>query len=251
MSLGFRRGLRLLSAAVALGAAVAAGWLAGTRRSEESSLTKEPASAPASLETEPGGDAAEPEKAETAEKSVQSARIEDDNPIRTDGHAAAAMGGAADGSHDELLELVTSESRLVTARLAEEIAGLRRDLEDRTARIRKLSEALAEAQAALDRDEVRRAQAAGAAADPSPDAPLEARIVDANPELGLVVLDQGARQGMRYGLPLTVLRDRRKVARLRVVDVRERVAGAAVEETVRGEAPQPGDRAVLIRPDGP
>mgnify|MGYP006920738890 FL=1 len=75
--------------------------------------------------------------------------------------------------------------------------------------------------------------------------------MDANPELGLVVLDQGARQGVRYGLTLTVLRDRRRVARLRVVDVRERVAGAAVEETARGDYPQTGDRAVLIRPDGP
>lgn len=251
MSWRFRGRWRPLWAAVALGAALAAGWMAGSRRSEERSLTKEPASAPASLETDRGLETAGPEKAETAEQSVQSARIEETIPIRVDGHAAAAMGGAADGSHDELLELVTSESRLVTARLAKEIAGLRRDVEDRTARIRKLSEALAEAQAALDRDEVRRAQAAGAAADLPPDAPLEARIVDADPELGLVVLDQGARQGIRYGLPLTVLRDRRKVARLRVVDVRERVAGAAVEETVRGEAPQPGDRAVLIRPDGP
>jgi hypothetical protein len=83
------------------------------------------------------------------------------------------------------------------------------------------------------------------------DAPVEARIVDANPDLGLVVLDQGARQGVRYGLPLTVMRDRRRVARIRVVDVRERVAGAAVEETARGDYPQTGDRAVLIRPEGP
>jgi hypothetical protein len=77
------------------------------------------------------------------------------------------------------------------------------------------------------------------------------RLVDVNAELGLVILDQGARQGVRYGLPLTVLRDRRRVARIRVVDVRERIAGAAVEETARGDYPQTGDRAVLIRPEGP
>ena len=210
-----------------------------------------PATAPARLEE---GSGLEPEprvEAETAELSVQSAWDVETNTIRVGGHAAAAVGGAADGQNDELLDLLTGESRLVTARLAKEIAGLRSDLEDRSRRIRKLSEALAEAQAALDVNEARRAQAAGTAAEAPPDAPVEARIADANADLGLVVLDQGARQGVRYGLPLTVMRDRRRVARIRVVDVRERVAGAAVEETARGDYPQTGDRAVLIRPEGP
>jgi hypothetical protein len=210
-----------------------------------------PATAPARLEEGPGIEPAPPVEAETAEHSVQSALDEETNTIRTDGHAAAAVGGAADGHNDELLDLVTSESRLVTVRLAKEIAGLQGDLEDRSRRIRKLSEALAEAQAALDVNEARRAEAAGSAAETPVDAPIEAGIVDANAELGLVVLNQGARQGVRYGLPLTVMRGRRRVARIRVVDVRERIAGAAVEETARGDYPQTGDRAVLIRPEGP
>ncbi|MDD4341525.1 MAG: hypothetical protein PHO14_04745 [Kiritimatiellae bacterium] len=214
-------------------------------------MMTEPASAPARLNEERGSEPAPLDEAETAEQSVQSARNEEFTPIRVDGPAAAAVGGAADGPHDELLELVTSESRLVTTQLAKEIAELRRGQDDRAARIRKLSEALAEAQAALDHQEVWRAQAASERTAPVPDAPLEARIVDANPELGLVVIDHGARQGVRYGLPLTVLRNRQPVARIRVVDVRERVAGAAVEETARGDHPQTGDRAVLIRSTGP
>lgn len=209
-----------------------------------------PASAPARLEEEPGTEPGIPVEAETAVKSVQSA-LDDAETIRTDGHAAAAVGGAAGGHPDELLDLLTGEARLVTVRLAKEIAGLRGDLADRNRRIRKLSEALAEAQAALDVNEARRAQQAGSAAEMPPDAPVGARIADANPDLGLVVLDQGARQGVRYGLPLTVMRNRRRVARIRVVDVRESVAGAAVEETARGDYPQTGDRAVLIRPQGP
>ena len=128
---------------------------------------------------------------------------------------------------------------------------MRSDLEDRSRRIRKLSEALAEAQAALDLKEEQRVQSVDSAVETPMDVPVESRIVDSNAELGLVVLDQGARQGVRYGLPLTVMRDRRRVARIRVVDVRERVAGAAVEETARGDYPQKGDRAVLIRPEGP
>lgn len=251
MSSGFRRWVRSWWAVPVIGAAAAAGWFAGAPRMEKSSLMEGPASAPARLEEGSGPAPGALVEAETAEASVQSALEEVTNPIRVDGPAAAAVGGAADGPNDELLDLVTSESRLVTARLAKEIAGLRSDLEDRTRRNRKLSEALAEAQAALDVNEARRAQAAGAAAETPPDAPVEARIADVNADLGLVILDQGARQGVRYGLPLTVLRDRRRVARIRVVDVRERIAGAAVEETARGDYPQTGDRAVLIRPEGP
>ena len=249
--MGFRRRLRLLWAVPVVGAALAAGWFFGARQAEKSSLTEGPATAPARLEEGPGPVPEPLVEAETTEASVQSALDVETNTIRVDGHAAAAVGGAADGQNDELLDLVTSESRLVTARLAKEIAGLRSDLEDRTGRIRKLSEALAEAQALLDANEARRAQAAGPAAETPADAPVEARIADVNADLGLVILDQGARQGVRYGLPLTVLRDRRRVARIRVVDVRERIAGAAVEETARGDYPQAGDRAVLIRPDGP
>ena len=251
MSLGFRGGLRLFGVVVALGAAVAAGWLVRAQRPENSSLMEGPATAPARLEEGPGFEPASPVEAETAELSVQSALDVETNTIRTDGHAAAAVGGAADGHNDELLDLVTSEARLVTVRLAKEIAGLRSDLDDRNRRIRKLSEALAEAQAVLDVNEARRAQAVGSTAETPVDVPVEARIADVNADLGLVILDQGARQGVRYGLPLTVMRDRRRVARIRVVDVRERIAGAAVEETARGDYPQTGDRAVLIRPEGP
>lgn len=251
MSFGFRGGLRLLGVVAALGAAVAAGWLFRTLRTEKSSLMEGPTTASARLEEGHRFTPVTPVEAETAELSVQSALDVETNTIRTDGHAAAAVGGAVDGQNDELMDLVTSESRLVTVRLAKEIAGLRSDLDDRSRRIRKLSEALAEAQSVLDVNEARRAQVAGSTAETPVDVPVEALIADANAELGLVILDQGARQGVRYGLPLTVMRDRRRVARIRVVDVRERIAGAAVEETARGDYPQTGDRAVLIRPEGP
>ena len=249
--MGFRRGFRLLRAVPVVGAAVVAGWFFGSQRLEKSSLIEAPATAPARLEEEQRVVSLPPVEAETAELSVQSALDVETNTIRVDGHAAAAVGGAADGQNDELLNLLTGESRLVTVRLAKEIEGLRSDLEDQSRRIRKLSEALAEAQAALDLKEEQRVQAVDSAVETPMDVPVESRIVDSNAELGLVVLDQGARQGVRYGLPLTVMRDRRRVARIRVVDVRERVAGAAVEETARGDYPQKGDRAVLIRPEGP
>ncbi|MGD9612898.1 MAG: hypothetical protein AB7V22_08335 [Kiritimatiellia bacterium] len=249
--MGFQRWLRRFWAVPALGAALAAGWFFGARPAEKGSLTAGPATAPARLEEGAGPVPETLVEAETAEASVQSALDVETNPIRVDGSETRTVGGAADGLNDELLDLVTSESRLVTARLAQENRRLRADRDDGAARIRKLSEALAEAQAALDVNEARRAQAAGPAADAPADAPVEARIADVNADLGLVILDRGARQGVRYGLALTVLRDRRRVARIRVVDVRESIAGAAVEETARGEYPQTGDRAALMRPDGP
>ena len=135
--MGFRRGLRLLWAVPVVGAALAAGWFFGARTAENSSLTEGPATAPARLEEGTGLGPEPLVEAETAEASVQSAMDEETKPIRADGLAAAAVGGAADGQNDELLDLVTSESRLVTARLAQEIAGLRSDLEDRAGRIRK------------------------------------------------------------------------------------------------------------------
>ena len=247
---GFRRWWRLVWVVPALGAAVAAGWLIRAWWPDNGSLMTRPAHAPASLEAETGLGPEVPLEAETTVNAGLSARVEETKPIRTGGPATAAVGGAADGQQDVLLDLVTSESRLVTARLVEEVAGLQRELDEQQRRIRKLSEALAEAQAALDVNEARRATAAGASAPPPADVPVEARIVDVNPELGLVVLNQGAQQGVRYGLPLTVLRDRRRVARIRVVDVREHIAGAMVEETVRGDYPQAGDRATLMRAPG-
>ena len=135
MMSAFRRGWRPFGVAAALGAAAAAGWLFGARRPDEGSLKYGPATAPARLETGPGQLPAPPVEAETAEVSVQSARDEGANTIRTDGAAAAAVGGAADGHNDQLLDLVAGEARQVTVRLAAEIAGLRRDLEDRNRRM--------------------------------------------------------------------------------------------------------------------
>lgn len=268
----FRQGVALVCATLGLGMAAAAGWYFGGRSQEKGSLTETPATAPARLEMElpsvreaetplPGPVPTEtpdivkaiPQKAETAETSVQSAS----EPVMSNDRAAtgaapAAGSGAEEGRNEEedLLDLVNRESRLVTTRLSRENSALKLEAEDLRERNRKLSVALAAAQAALDQNEERRARLEGTAADPIPDVPLETHIVDVNPELGMVVLDAGDRQGMRYGLVLSVLRDRQRVARIRVVDVRERIAGAIVEETMRGEVPQTGDRAVLTRPDG-
>ena len=192
-----------------------------------------------------------PGKAETAANAVQSAR---------DGQVEEPAGGEARtvetrepervqaGANDGLLDLLTGEARLVTDRLARENAELKAQAAELAERNRALGGRLAEAMAALDRDAMRRLPEAEAGAAENP--PTEARIADVNRDLGLVAIDQGRREGVRHGLTLTVFRGRRKVAKVRVVDVRERIAGAAVEEAAPGDYPQSGDRAVLVRPAG-
>ena len=65
-----------------------------------------------------------------------------------------------------------------------------------------------------------------------------------NEALGVVVVDAGRRAGLRPGMRLAVIRGTRGVAAVRVVDVRERIAGAVLERSET--APRPGDRLVLL-----
>jgi hypothetical protein len=74
-----------------------------------------------------------------------------------------------------------------------------------------------------------------------------AKILDVNPKLRAVVLDVGAEQGVRVGMPFMVLRGDRVVAGLRVVDVRPRVSGALIENTDKGVTLQAGDAARVTK----
>ena len=193
--------------------------------------------------------AAGPGKAETAAEAAQSARDGSEEIASASAEEPPAGAGGEDtGGADnrELPDLLESEARKAAGKLLRENAELRKRNAELARRNRSLGERLAEAMEALDRDGTRTMPEAEAAApDVSPDG---AAVLDVNAELGLVVVDRGGRDGLRYGLPMTVVRDRRKVARVRVVDVRERIAGAAVEDTVPGDWPQEGDRAVPGRP---
>lgn len=70
-----------------------------------------------------------------------------------------------------------------------------------------------------------------------------ARILDVNAKLRVVVLDVGAEQGARIGMPFWVFRGERVVARLRVVEVRPKVCGALLEDVEKGVTLQAGDMA--------
>lgn len=72
-------------------------------------------------------------------------------------------------------------------------------------------------------------------------------IVSIKEELGLVVANVGTRHGVKVGMPFQVIRADASVGTVRVVDVRERIAGAVIEES-RPEAGriQFGDRLKVI-----
>jgi len=51
-------------------------------------------------------------------------------------------------------------------------------------------------------------------------------------EWALVVGDLGAKQGVKIGMPLRVVREGKTIATLRVIDVREKISGAVIQELV-------------------
>jgi hypothetical protein len=89
-----------------------------------------------------------------------------------------------------------------------------------------------------------------AAAPPaSPAAPAslaEARVLSLNPELGLVVLNAGRREGVRLGMPMELFRNDRSLGRGIVADLRDAVCGLVptgpgfpVEEVQVGDLARP------------
>jgi hypothetical protein len=73
-----------------------------------------------------------------------------------------------------------------------------------------------------------------------------AKVLDVNPQLRVAVLDVGAQQGARVGMPFQVWRRDRLVAAVRVVDVRPRVCGAVIEQVEQGQAVRAGDEARAV-----
>jgi hypothetical protein len=75
-------------------------------------------------------------------------------------------------------------------------------------------------------------------------------LADVDRDAGLVALDAGFADGVKVGMRFHVLRDDRRVAGITVVDVREHLAAAELDET-GGEGPRAGDRAVAVKTAAP
>jgi hypothetical protein len=157
----------------------------------------------------------------------------------------------ADGAGGEGGTPAAKEAELAAAELARQNAELRAVIERLSGDIRRLQVSLAAAQAELDVLKARRddaawkASAEGVTAQTLGSGPMA--VIDVNRDLNLVVLDAGSSKGVRPGMRFSVVRDDRAVARVRAVDVRERIAGAIVEEAEPGRYPGKGDRIVVRR----
>jgi cell shape-determining protein MreC len=74
-----------------------------------------------------------------------------------------------------------------------------------------------------------------------------ARVLEFNPKLRLVVLDVGSLQGARVGMPFIVVRGERVIAWARVVEVRQKICGALIEKTEGNVPVKTGDSASVTK----
>lgn len=73
------------------------------------------------------------------------------------------------------------------------------------------------------------AKDAKAPSDETPDL-MNGKVISVKEEWSLVVGNLGAQQGVKLGMPLRVVRAGQTIATLRVVDVREKISGAVIQE---------------------
>jgi hypothetical protein len=70
---------------------------------------------------------------------------------------------------------------------------------------------------------------------------MDASVLSVKDEWSFVVANIGEQQGAKIGMPLRVMRGEQKIATLRVVDVRQRICGAVIEDSGK-EKIKVGDR---------
>lgn len=58
----------------------------------------------------------------------------------------------------------------------------------------------------------------------------EGAVISIKDDLALVVMNLGTRQGIKVGMPFQIVRNDRLIGRVRVVDVREKIAGAVIQD---------------------
>ena len=150
--------------------------------------------------------------------------------------------GGAEGLAQKEAGLAVTALAGENERLREEVRALKADLE-------QAREALARAVADLDVERSRAGRVApGMAKSGAGLTAAEAAVLDASPELGMVVLGLGTGEGVRPGMVFAVLRGDRVVARVRATEVRAGMTGALVDElAAEDNFPRKGDRAVIWR----
>ena len=57
----------------------------------------------------------------------------------------------------------------------------------------------------------------------------DARVVDFKEDLSLIVMNVGSAHGVKIGMPFRILRDGQLIGDAKVIDVRERISGAVIQ----------------------
>lgn len=123
-----------------------------------------------------------------------------------------------------LLQKEKDAAREQLVALTESVMQLLKTSEGIDAKSRlKVEENLRSASALISKEETKSIAAAGL---------TSGRVVDTKPDLALVVANLGSRQGVKTGMPFQVWRGEKQIASVRVVDVRDAVSGAIVQNTV-------------------
>lgn len=123
-----------------------------------------------------------------------------------------------------LLQKEKDAAREQLVALTESVMQLLKTSEGIDAKSRlKVEENLRSASALINKEETKSIAAAGL---------TSGRVVDTKPDLALVVANLGSRQGVKTGMPFQVWRGEKQIASVRVVDVRDAVSGAIVQNTV-------------------
>jgi hypothetical protein len=72
---------------------------------------------------------------------------------------------------------------------------------------------------------------------------MDGKVLSVKEEWALVVGNLGTKLGVKIGMPLRVVRDGKTIATLRVVDTREKISGAVIQELASENAKiKVGDR---------
>ena len=131
------------------------------------------------------------------------------------------------------------------------VAALEREAVDRQAQVVEFAEAAAMEKVNADLMRAQLERRLSAPVVRQQDLPAKGLVLaDVNREAGLVALEAGLTDGVRVGMRFHVLRDDRRVAGITVVDVREHLAAAELDD-VNGEGPKAGDRAVAMKASAP
>ncbi|MAB76823.1 MAG: hypothetical protein CMO47_10250 [Verrucomicrobiales bacterium] len=106
--------------------------------------------------------------------------------------------------------------------LSESFLGFAQSVEATETQRTTALKAIENARAAMALDEVVEGQNRGDISN--------SQVVSIDREIGLVVFDAGRREGLRIGTPITVLREDRPIYTAMIVDIRESIAGAVLQE---------------------